>query len=329
MTESESSSGLDLVASQNSYLTMWDRYQDLEARHIRGRIRDFGTIRYTNVKVESDGRYAFTVHLDRALPRTRAALENTGAVERLEIEAAAQIPSSVTDTAMSDREWLVASRAHKVRAWVGEPLGYDSVTETLRHAATLNDQHDPPPQGWLYLAHRGDQRRLDRREKAMQKLRTDGTHIPALPTLLEGGSWQQPARRQITRLSPSALNCFAPHGPTPAQREAVLTALNTPDVAIIQGPPGTGKTQVIAALVNQLGDLAEGGVVAGSTLLTSFQHAAVDHLVTRGWVFGLPPLKVDSRGRGSTVALDAWRIEAARAADLRLRERPAGRHLAA
>ncbi|MFI6934929.1 DEAD/DEAH box helicase [Streptomyces sp. NPDC050287] len=321
--------GLDLVASQNSYLAMWDRYQELEARHIRGRIRDFGIIRYTDVKVEPDGRCAFTVDLHRALPRTRAALENTTAVERAEIEAAAEVPASVTDTALTDREWLVASRAQKVHAWVGEPLGYDSVTETLRLAATLNDQEDPPSQGWLYLAHRGDQRRLDRREKAMQKLRTDGTHIPALPTLLEGRSWPQPPPRRITELSPSALNCFAPHGPTPAQREAVLAALNTPDVAIIQGPPGTGKTQVIAALVNQLGDLAQGGDVAGSTLLTSFQHAAVDHLVTRGWVFGLPPLKVDSRGRGSKVALDTWRIEAARAADLRLRERPAGRHLAA
>jgi hypothetical protein len=321
--------GLDLVANQNGYLAMWDRYQELEARHIRGRIRDFGTIRYTKVKVESDGRCVFTVDLDRALPRTRAALENTTAAERVEIEAATDVPASVTESAMTDREWLVASRAQKVRAWIGEPLGYDNVTETLRLAATLNDQKDPPPQGWLYLAHRGDQRRLDRREQAMQKLRTDGTHIPALPTLLEGGSWPQPARRRITKISPAALSCFAPHGPTPAQREAVLTALNTPDVAIIQGPPGTGKTQVIAALVNQLGDLAQGGEVAGSTLLTSFQHAAVDHLVTRGWVFGLPPLKVDSRGRGSKVALDTWRIDAARAADLRLRERPVGEHLAA
>ncbi|PWS44009.1 hypothetical protein DKT74_13590 [Streptomyces sp. ZEA17I] len=321
--------GLDLVASQNGYLAMWDRYQELEARHIRRRLRDFGSIRYTDVKVESDGRCAFTVDLGRALPRTRAALENTAAAERVELEAAERLPASVTDTAMTDREWLVASRAQKVKAWVGEPLGYDSVTEVLRLTATLNNQQDPPPQGWLYLAHRGDQRRLDRREKAMQQLRTDGTHIPALPTLLEGGTWPQAARQRITKLSPSALSCFAPHGPTPAQREAVLTALNTPDVAIIQGPPGTGKTQVIAALVNQLGDLAQGGDVAGSTLLTSFQHAAVDHLVTRGWVFGLPPLKVDSRGRGSKVALDTWRIEAARAADLRLRERPAGPHLAA
>ncbi|MFD0254030.1 DEAD/DEAH box helicase [Streptomyces sp. NPDC127113] len=321
--------GLDLVASQDGYLAMWDRYQELEARHIRRRLRDFGTIRYTDVKVEPDGRCAFTVDLRRALPRTRAALENTAAVERVEIEAAPEVPTSVTDTAMSDREWLVASRAQKVRAWVGEPLGYDSVTEVLRLTATLNNQQDPPPQGWLYLAHRGDQRRLDRREKAMQQLRTHGTHIPALPTLLEGGVWPQSAPRRITKLLPSALNCFAPHGPTPAQREAVLAALNTPDIAIIQGPPGTGKTQVIAALVNQLGDLAQGGAIAGSTLLTSFQHAAVDHLVTRGWVFGLPPLKVDSRGRGSKVALDTWRIEAARAADLRLRERPAGPHLAA
>ncbi|MET9244955.1 AAA domain-containing protein [Nonomuraea sp. NPDC003709] len=321
--------GLDLVASQNSYLAMWDRYQELEARHIRGRIRDFGTIRYSEVKIESDGRCTFIVDLRRALPRTRAALENVTTIERIEIEAAASIPASATDITMTDREWLVASRAQKGRAWVGEPLGYDSVTETLRLVATLNDQRDPPPEGWLYLAHRGDQRRLDRREKAMQKLRTDGTHIPALPTLLEGGIWPQPAQRRITRLSRSALDCFAPHGPTPAQREAVLTALNTPDVAIIQGPPGTGKTQVIAALINQLGDLAQGGDVAGSTLLTSFQHAAVDHLVARGWVFGLPPLKVDSRGRGSTVALDTWRIEAARSADLRLRERPGGHHLAA
>ncbi|GGR99539.1 hypothetical protein GCM10010252_42820 [Streptomyces aureoverticillatus] len=321
--------GLDLVANQNGYLAMWDRYQELEARHIRGRIRDFGTIRYTAVKVESDGRCAFTVDLSRALPRTRAALENATTAERVEIEAATEVPTSATDAVMTDREWLVASRAQKGRAWIGEPVGYDSVTETLRLAGTFNDQKDPPPVGWLYLAHRGDQRRLDRRENAMQKLRTDGTHIPALPTLLEGGSWPQPAQRRITKLSRSALDCFAPHGPTPAQREAVLTALNTPDVAIIQGPPGTGKTQVIAALVNQLGDLAEGGNVAGTTLLTSFQHAAVDHLVSRGWVFGLPPLKVDSRGRGSTVALDTWRIEAARSADLRLRERPVGRHLAA
>ncbi|MEV5677953.1 AAA domain-containing protein [Streptomyces sp. NPDC052179] len=322
--------GLDLVASQNGYLAMWDRYQELEARHIRRRLRDFGTIRYTDVKVESDGRCAFTVDLSRALPRTRAALENTAAVERVEFEAAADIPASVTDTAMTDREWLVASRAEKRRAWIGEPLGYDSVTEVLRLTAALSNQRDPSPQGWLYLAHRGDQRRLDRREKAMHQLRIDGAHIPALPTLLEGRAWPQSAlRRRITKLSPSALNCFAPHGPTPAQREAVLAALNTPDVAIIQGPPGTGKTQVIAALVNQLGDLAQGGDVAGSTLLTSFQHAAVDHLVTRGWVFGLPPLKVDSRGRGSKVALDTWRIEAARAADLRLRERPTGPHLAA
>ncbi|WP_333767500.1 DEAD/DEAH box helicase [Streptomyces sp. IBSBF 2435] len=321
--------GLALVGGQNSYLAMWERYQELEARHIRGRIRDFGTVRYGDVKVEPDGRCTFTVDLNRALPRTRAALENTTGVERMEIEAAREVPASVTDTAMTDREWLMASRAQKVQAWVGEPLSYDPVTETLRVAATLNDQHDPPRQGWLYFSHRGDQRRLDRREQAMQKLRTDGTHIPALPTLLEGGYWPQGPRRRTTELSRAALDCFAPHGPTPAQREAVLTALNTPDVAIIQGPPGTGKTQVIAALVNQLGDLAQGGDVAGSTLLTSFQHAAVDHLVTRGWVFGLPPLKVDSRGRGSKVALDTWRIDAARAADLRLRERPAGRHLAA
>ena len=94
------------------------------------------------------------------------------------------------------------------------------------------------------------------------------------------------------------------------QERALEVALNTPDIALIQGPPGTGKTQVIAALQARLAEEGRGyAQLRGSILLTSFQHAAVDELVERSKVFGLPANKVDRTGRGTTVQADRWREE--------------------
>jgi hypothetical protein len=94
------------------------------------------------------------------------------------------------------------------------------------------------------------------------------------------------------------------------QERALEVALNTPDIALIQGPPGTGKTQVIAALQARLAEEGRGyAQLRGSILLTSFQHAAVDELVERSKVFGLPANKVDRAGRGTTVQADRWRKE--------------------
>lgn len=192
--------GLDLVADQNSYLAMWDRYQELEARHIRGRLRDFGVIRYSEVKVESDGRCAFTVDMRLAQPRTRAALENTASAERMEIEAAADVPASATDTAMTDREWLITSRAQRGRAWVGEPLGYDGVTDTLRLAGTLNYQEDPPPSGWLYLAHRGTSADSTGARRPCRSFATTGRTYPRCPPCSKGAV----GRSRSSAASPSS-----------------------------------------------------------------------------------------------------------------------------
>ena len=110
--------------------------------------------------------------------------------------------------------------------------------------------------------------------------------------------------------------------PTDRQREALDVALNTPDIALIQGPPGTGKTRIIAALQARLAEPDEGidlGGLTGNTLLTSFQHDAVENAAAATRVMGLPAVKVGYR-RGATEAHDgvvAWAaetVEAARAA---------------
>ncbi|MBI9017058.1 MAG: AAA family ATPase [Phycisphaerae bacterium] len=62
---------------------------------------------------------------------------------------------------------------------------------------------------------------------------------------------------------------------TGRQREAVLKALNTPDICLVQGPPGTGKTRIISEIVQQASKRGY------KILLTAPTHVAVDNVLER------------------------------------------------
>jgi hypothetical protein len=74
-------------------------------------------------------------------------------------------------------------------------------------------------------------------------------------------------------------------------------ALNTPDIALIQGPPGTGKTTVIAAILERLNEIADkrGTRIKGQILLTGFQHDAVENMIDRLSLNGIPVPKFGKR----------------------------------
>ena len=122
--------------------------------------------------------------------------------------------------------------------------------------------------------------------------------MPQLGLLLEGSAVPERRRKTETALSAVVREVFG-GDPTPRQIEAIRVALNTPDIALIQGPPGTGKTKTIAALQARLAELGEDGDLAGQTLLTSYQHDAVENAAARTLVFGLPAIKV-GRKHGRT-----------------------------
>lgn len=321
--------GLTLAARENGYLAMWEHYQEVEAGFIRAQVHQFGSVRYSACTRSGDGQFTFELDLGRARPETRAALlAATASSNRVEVEAAAAVPESVTNRDLTDADWMAGVVGKAEASWVGEISGFIEDAEYLRAHAAMPDQDPPPAQGWLYLAHRGDQGRLKRRNQALKDVREGRVLLAALPTLLAGTPWLQPVGRRVKALSPGARACFNAE-PTKSQVDAIDAAINTPDIAIIQGPPGTGKTQVIAAIVARMSELADGADLAGSVLLTSFQHAAVDHLVTRARPLGLPAVKIDSRGRDSSAETDLWRIETARAVSARVRAAEGGRHLQA
>lgn len=128
------------------------------------------------------------------------------------------------------------------------------------------------------------------------------------------------ARRH--KLSPYVRNkIFPDHPPTQNQLDAIEMALNTPDILLIQGPPGTGKTTVIAAIIeslNELHDTKKSG--CGEILVSAFQHAAVDNIVSRLSINDLPGYKFGQRDRNDKKKMlkfdpeifESWRSEAIR-----------------
>lgn len=76
--------------------------------------------------------------------------------------------------------------------------------------------------------------------------------------------------------------------PTKSQIDALKVIARTPDIAVIWGPPGTGKTTLITAVLHAIEsiDKPEYG-----TLLTTFQHVALDNLMEKTEVNGLPCLR--------------------------------------
>ena len=87
---------------------------------------------------------------------------------------------------------------------------------------------------------------------------------------------------------------------TRSQEEAVLMALNTPNLAVIQGPPGTGKSTVVAAICHGLLELE---TMAGESpdrviLISSYQNETLEYTASKIEAWGLPTQKVDSKSKG-------------------------------
>ena len=290
-----------VAESDNSYLALWQKYQDVERAQLIRKARELGWVEYEKYEPLPSGLWAFRVRGKQELVEFRDRLP-----ERQELEAAARLPTELLD---SDD----AGETRGDRPFIGsvERIRWDR-NELLLRPFDEDSDAVPPPRGFLFGALQGDRKRLARREEAVMRLRSADARIPQLALILE----DQPALMRRTDadkpLSAAAKKVFK-FGETPAQRRALDKALNTPDIALIQGPPGTGKTTVIAALQVRLAELeAEQETVSGRTLLTSYQHDAVDNAVDRTSVYGLPPARFGGR-RGSRAVddqADRWARDA-------------------
>lgn len=299
-----------LVEQAGSYLNIWREYNKLERDSVLRRARTLGWLGYATRQLQPDGRWRFLVRDPKQL---EAALTALRGAEDADLEAALHPPPELQrateDTSGPAEEASAPSRRERI--FIGTFIGGDVGRRFIEIQPPIeNDDREPPPEGVLFLSVSGDRKRLDRREDAQSLIASAECPMPQLGLLLEGRAVPERRRKSETALSAAARALFGGE-PTPRQIEALRVALNTPDIALIQGPPGTGKTRTIAALEARLAELSEDSDLSGQTLLTSYQHDAVENAAEKTIVFGLPAIKV-GRKRGTTDhsdSFDRWRRE--------------------
>ena len=298
-----------LVAQSDSYLGLWWTYNDKEREAILRRARQFRWVRYSSRQPLPDGTWRFRI--DAGEGKADDLRERLDALDGESFEAGEVVPPAIQGV---DSEG--PSKERRQRPFIGELAGRPASPPGLDLRPDREDR-EPPDAGFLFVSLGGDEVRIKRRTDAWERIRSCTNPMPQLGMMIEG---QPVPKRQGRRLQPvtRAVRDVFPD-PNDRQRLALDVALNTPDVALVQGPPGTGKTRVIAALQARLAEQDEGtglGGLSGNTLLTSFQHDAVENAAAATCVMGLPAVKVGYR-RGSDEARDgveAWATETAQAA---------------
>lgn len=291
----------NLVAQAGSYLSLWRGYNEREREAILRRASHFGWLPYLRREQLPEGEWRF--HLPGDAERIAEYWQRLDGLDGEQIEAGVEVPAAIQGVDAS------AEARGARKPFVARVVGRRSSPASV-DLRTPEDQEDrvPPDKGFLFVSLGGDEIRIGRRRNAWERIRSCTNPMPQIGMMIE----ERPVpERHVPRRDPrkpSVRSVF----PNPNDRQwlALDVALNTPDIALVQGPPGTGKTRVIAALQARLAEKDEGvdpDGLAGNTLLTSFQHDAVENAAAATRVMGLPAVKVGFR-RGSSEVRDGVEI---------------------
>ena len=298
----------EIINTGESYLRLWRTYNQLERKWRAGKVKKMGYLRYARATLQNNGIWKFQI--DTSDSKERERLQQFLDADSLDFEISQRAPDLLSDTQeeiQTGEEQNERKRAKIVFAGTCVGGNVQNGFILLQPFRSISEDAKPPDKGVIHASLTGDQIRLERQEKAMKAIINPTTNrMSQLAFLIEGRS--VPTRRdaRYPALTPETRKIL--QNPTTKQEAALWIALNTPDIALIQGPPGTGKTKVIAALQSRLGEIAkEGELFAFQTLLSSYQHDAVEHAASQTTVFGIPAIKVGNKsGRPENQAVDGF-----------------------
>jgi len=284
-----------LTQDDSSYLKKWDEFGDMEGELLLRQAREVGSLQFEGKTQRRDG--TVTVLISQASDSSWIAL-GKGAVP--EVELVDELPDYLRIENFSFKDFagrIEQSDELKLREERSyfSVVGFDKETRVL----TLKAETLPRESGTLILSLAGETAQIKRRMAARQAILEGRAANPQLGLLIEEQG--QIARTREPQKTPP-LTAFVRkkvfrNDPTVMQERAIEVALNTPDIALIQGPPGTGKTTVIAAILERLNEIADkrGMRIKGQILLTGFQHDAVENMIERLSLNGIPVPKFGRR----------------------------------
>lgn len=290
-----------LVQNSESYLSLWKQYNDLEKEQIIEQVKQLGWLKYSKSEQRPNGDRRF--YLDDS-SRLQEQLQYLSDTPKFSLEVAS-IPPNLDNFDAKSNHTTHNFKGQVTQVKLEPPKSIDLRPLDPDEAVSI------PEKGYIFFSLSGDYTRLKRREKAENRIRQAKAGIPQLGLILEEQSVPIRRRRNEKPISKEVKKVFNGMSPTSRQEEAIKTALNTPDIALIQGPPGTGKTKVITALEARLAEIAEDSnqSINHRLLLTSFQHDAVENAAEKTVVFGLPAVRVGGRYNQQNTFdnVDRWR----------------------
>jgi GTPase SAR1 family protein len=146
---------------------------------------------------------------------------------------------------------------------------------------------------YIIISGRKNIRNLNLQEDNFESIMNGKNPMPQLSEILLGIDSENEItyrgkKRKCTHLQ-EIINYFPSKlKPTLNQINALQIALETPDIAVILGPPGTGKSALIKALIKGIEQYEK---PQNGTLLTTYQHDALDSLISQAKVNGMPCIR--------------------------------------
>ncbi len=291
-----------LTKDSGSYLKKWDEFGDIEGEILLKHAREFGALQYCDMKPNRDG----TVSV-RIMQSSDSALEALADGDVESLEMADDLPEYLTNAGLTFAQFTgVIEKEVEEEAFFGKRgnqrkeskphydiANYDAITRTI----TLKTENLSAT-GTLILSLVGEIAQLKRRMNARRAIIEGRSANPQLGPLIEekGKITKTHPPDRIQPLTAFVRNKIFRNAPTFMQERAIEVALNTPDIALIQGPPGTGKTTVITAIVERLNEMADKHAKnKGIVLMTGFQHDAVENMIDRFSLNGIPVPKFGKR----------------------------------
>lgn len=273
----------------SQYLAEWDKYATKMGDLLLQKARDMGEVEIKDVnnfslKIKSDLRKKldsndFICIMDTTPPY----------LEDKEINFEKYMQEHITKEKLTNQY-------DKIQTYKIENITSDSIELEKRENMNLEELKGRK----FTLSIFGDFTALKRKYKARKRMLEGESANPMLLMLFASKlnesrpkeRFEKQKRNTYPPLSDRIRQKIFQTAPTENQIEAIRMAINTKDIAIIQGPPGTGKTTVLNAIIERLNELSDKDLdKKGSIFIGAFQHSAVENLIQRMQLNGIPTPK--------------------------------------
>jgi len=289
----------DIVENEGSYLNTWDQYLEKEGEILLDKAKEIGNLKILNTPKKVEDGYELRIE---NLSQFEEFL-NEGEYLSFVDEVPDYIKSNLTwmeHLAKIEQEEALGTKNNKGESFEIKKIEHGFITiKTDKKISDLESKK-------VVLSIYGDEIQLKRKLEARKRLLEGRSANPLLGLIIEDTETIKKYQRTLKNKKLEPLTSYVSdkifsNPPTQNQVDAIDMALNSPDITIIQGPPGTGKTTVLTAIIERLNEEADKENIKGQILVAGFQHDAVENIIQRLDINGIPTPKF---GKKSTTTVD-------------------------